>query len=128
MKAKGWLLGGLAGFVSVLCGCGGEVMSKEVTEFEWHATDSAPKHYPMEIRQGSFLYHDKSGGLYIPTGATLRSGWGEMVSDHVTGPDKKPLPDVMEIYFFSYTENQFYYRSEERRVGKECRSWWSRYH
>jgi predicted DNA-binding WGR domain protein len=83
-------------------------MHKNATEFEWHATDSAPEGYPMEIRQGSFYYHDKSGSLYIPTGATLRSGWGQDVSRHVVGPRLKPLPDSFEIYFFSYTENQFY--------------------
>ena len=34
---------------------------------------------------------------------------------------------------YAYTENQLFdiiekYRSEERRVGKECRSRWSPYH
>jgi len=108
MKVKNLITTAVASVCAFMTGCGIGT-NKNATEFDWHATDSAPKHYPMEIRQGTFLYHDKSGGLYIPTGATLRSGWGEMVSRHVTGPDKKPLPDVMKIYFFSYTENQFYY-------------------
>ncbi|MES2824576.1 MAG: DUF2931 family protein [Pseudomonadota bacterium] len=84
-------------------------MNKNATEFEWHATESAPEHYPMGIRQGDFLYQDKSGGLYIPSGAILRSGWGQDVSRHVTGPRKKPLPDRIDIYFISYAENQFYH-------------------
>ena len=105
---KHFLTKSITSLVVLITGCGNG-MNKNATEFEWHATDSAPEHYPMEIRQGDFLYHDKSGGLYIPTGATLRSGWGEMVSRHVTGPDKKPLPDALDIYFFSYTENQFYH-------------------
>src|SRR5690606_39775592 len=27
-----------------------------------------------------------------------------------------------------YLQDENVWRSEERRVGKECRSWWSRYH
>lgn len=108
MMVKKFLTTSLTSLFVFFTGCGNG-MGKNATEFEWHATDSAPEHYPMEIRQGDFIYHDKSGSLYIPTGATLRSGWGEMVSRHVTGPTKKPLPGALDIYFFSYTENQFYH-------------------
>jgi len=108
MKAMCFIKTAVASVCALMTGCGIGT-NKDAAEFKWHATDSAPKHYPMEIRQGTFLYHDKSGGLYIPTGATLRSGWGEMVSDHVTGPAKKPLPDALDVYFFSYAENQFYH-------------------
>ncbi|MES2824575.1 MAG: DUF2931 family protein [Pseudomonadota bacterium] len=108
MKVTQILKGSLTTLCVFLTGCG-NAMNKNATEFEWHATDSAPEGYPMEIRQGDFHYHDKSGGLYIPAGATLRSGWGQDVSRHVTGPRKKPLPDSVSIYFFSYTENQFYH-------------------
>ncbi len=79
----------------------------KATEFDWYATESAPKYYPMEIRQGTFYYKGKDHGLYIPSGGTLRAGWGEMNSLHVTGPDKKPLPDRVEVIFFSYAEKQF---------------------
>ena len=84
-------------------------MNKNATEFDWHATDSGPEHYPMEIRDGTFYYKGQDDGLYIPAGPTLRSGWGEMRSTHVTGPKKKPLPDRFEVTFISYTENQVYH-------------------
>src|SRR5690606_39320858 len=29
---------------------------------------------------------------------------------------------------FNNVRGSLYYRSEERRVGKECRSWWSKWH
>src|SRR5690625_6866949 len=32
-----------------------------------------------------------------------------MVSSHIVGLDLKPLPDRLDIKFFSYTENQFYH-------------------
>src|SRR2546430_4988755 len=33
-----------------------------------------------------------------------------------------------EVYPGPYTYKHFWFRSEERRVGKECRSRWSPYH
>src|SRR3712207_9196210 len=36
-----------------------------------------------------------------------------------------PAPDGLSVYFLDVTERR---RSEERRVGKECRSRWSPYH
>src|SRR5690625_6073884 len=48
-----------------------------------------------------------------------------MVSSHIVGPDLKPLPDRLDIKFFSYTENQFYHGKFElpyddiRRLFKE---------
>lgn len=84
-------------------------MKNNATEFKWYATESAPEHYPMEIRQGTFFYKGQKQGLYIPSGGTLNAGWGQMISSHVTGPEKKPLPDRVEVLFFSYTERQFYH-------------------
>ena len=83
-------------------------MNKNATEFKWYATESAPEHYPMEIRQGTFYYKDQNQGLYIPSGGTLNTGWGRMISSHVTGAEKKPLPDRVEVTYFSYAEKQFY--------------------
>ncbi len=84
-------------------------MSQNATTFEWAATECAPKHYPMEIIQGTFIYHgEKEQGLYIPSGGTLKAGWGTNISNHVVGPKLKPLPDRLKIIFFSNAENQFY--------------------
>ena len=39
------------------------------------------------------------------------------------------LPEDKDIYFFiSHAHDNHAERSEERRVGKECRSRWSPYH
>ncbi len=83
--------------MSVLTGCS-HTMSKNNTTFDWLATESAPKHYPMEIITGTFIYKDeKERGLYIPSGGTLRKGWGESISSHVTGPKFKPLPERLKM-------------------------------
>ena len=108
MTVKSFLTSGLTSLCVLLTGCG-NTMNKNETEFEWHATESGPEHYPMEIRDGTFYYKGQGNGLYIPTGATLRSGWGEMRSTHITGPRKKPLPDRVDVTFISYTENQIYH-------------------
>ena len=77
-------------------------------EFELWAMESAPFNYPMQIVSGSLIYHDGSGSIYIPDRSTIDAGWGQGISYHDPGEDKKPLPDQLKITFFSYTENQFY--------------------
>ena len=83
-------------------------MSK-TDKFDWHASESAPRKYPMEIIAGGLSYHDGSGSLYIPDKSTIHHGWGTGISSHVTSPKYKPLPHKLTISFFSYTENQFYH-------------------
>ncbi len=106
MMDRGFLSACLTGVSIFLTSCG-DAMNK--TEFDWYATESAPEHYPMEIRRGTFYYKEQDHGLYIPSGGTLNAGWGQMISSHVTGSDKKPLPDRLEVTFFSYTEKLFYH-------------------
>ena len=77
-----------------------------MVKFEWDASNSAPLGCPIDLVSGDFFYPD--GSLYIPP-ATLHSGWGREVSAHVVGPDQKPLPDSMEVLFFSYLEDRFYH-------------------
>jgi hypothetical protein len=101
MKIKGWYLMGLASIFSFFSSCGTTAINKTPTKFDWYATESAPKLYPMEIIQGTFLYKDQNEGLYIPSGGTLsKKGWGTKVSHHVVGPDEKPLPDRVKIIFY----------------------------
>ena len=40
----------------------------------------------------------------------------------------KVLNDSLMLSFQNDKDNYYQYRSEERRVGKECRSRWSPYH
>jgi len=92
----------------MLTGCS-FAMSDNNPKYEWDATESAPKHYPMKIIQGTFFYHGEGDkGLYIPSGGTISAGWGEAISSHVVGDRYKPLPDRVEIAFFSLAEKQFY--------------------
>lgn len=104
MKAK-YLFAALSGyFTFLLTGC-----ESTMTEYDWLASEAAPKGYPMEIIDGTFLYPGKSHGLYIPNLKLLYNGWGNPVSTHVVGSDKKPLPDRIDITFYSFAEDQFYH-------------------
>ena len=94
-------------FILSLVGCG-NMFTKNKTKFHWLATESAPKNYPMRIINGTFYYHNEKGGLYVPTAAAINPHWGTGRSTHVVGEDLKPLPDRLDIRFFSFTENKLY--------------------
>lgn len=97
----------LTTFILLLIGCG-DAMSNNDTKFDWRATESAPQHYPMEIIKGTFIYKGSTQGLYIPSGGTLKAGWGKPISSHNDGNHERPLPDRLALTFFSYAEKQFY--------------------
>ena len=77
-------------------------------KYDWQASESGPRNYPMQVVTGTLFYHGETRGLYVPNGSSIGYGWGTGESSHVVGPDLKPLPDRLEITFLSYTENQFY--------------------
>jgi len=77
------------------------------TKFDWQASKSTPKSYPMQIIAGNF-YSPNGDSLYVPDGVFLHKGWGIGRSSHVVGKDLKSLPDRLSLSFFSYRENQFY--------------------
>lgn len=87
---------------------GANMFGINADKYSWQARESAPKNYPMQVVSGTLFYHGQNQGLYVPDRAAIDYGWGEGISSHVTGADTKPLPDRLEITFFSYTENQFY--------------------
>jgi len=94
---------------TIVSGCTtSEQKKNNITKFDWRATESAPKHYPMEIIKGTFIYKGSTQGLYIPSGGTLDAGWGDPISSHNDGIHERPLPDRLTITFFSYAEKQFY--------------------
>lgn len=76
-------------------------------KFEWMASENAPRGYPMRLVGGSFIYD--GGSQYIPSGSTLDGNdWGQFISVHAAGEERKPVPKKLAITFFSYLENQFY--------------------
>ncbi len=82
-------------------------LGSKMEKFDWLASESGPKNYPMEVINGNFIYPD-DGSLYVPNKSTIHKGWGTPVSSHLVGPELKPLPVRLDITFFSYTETTFY--------------------
>lgn len=89
--------------IFTITACGSTMANK----FDWKATESAPKNYPMEIVKGDF-YSPDGYSLYVPNKKTIHHGWGKSVSSHLVGSDLKSVPNKLKITFFSYTENQFF--------------------
>lgn len=111
MKFNGWLLMVLMSIFSCLFGCGGESAEKETKErnhFKWYSVATAPRDYPMEVISGTFFYKGQDVGDIIPSGGTLRQGWGKQSSAYVKGSEIPPLPDRVSVKFYSYAENKFY--------------------
>lgn len=108
MTVKVWCVVGLVSVINFISGCDGTTMNKEITKFRWYAVATAPGDYPMKVINGTFFYKGQNSGVYIPSGGTLHQGWGESSSVYVGGDEIPPLPDRVEVKFFSYAENQFY--------------------
>src|SRR5258705_3215772 len=49
-------------------------------------------------------------------------------SQYIANPNAKVNPEFVRFYNSAAAFAESLYRSEERRVGKECRSRWSPYH
>lgn len=110
MKAKITLIKLSLIALLILTGCG-NMFTKNKTKFDWLAKESAPREYPMRVIDGTFYYHKEDHGLYVPTAASITPGWGSGRSTHVVGEQFKPLPDRVDIRFYSFWENKLYHGS-----------------
>lgn len=102
---------GLASIFSFLCSCGAATANKSAepaTHFKWYSVATAPRGYPMEVITGTFYYKGMDSGINIPSGGTLTTGWGKSASAYVGSSEIPPLPDRVEVKFYSYVEKQVY--------------------
>ena len=67
-----------------------------------------------------YTYEDSNDDEHVVDAGQLK----DILSDYI--PQKEP--SYYEYYSCGYYDDDGRYRSEERRVGKECRSRWSPYH
>ena len=81
-----------------------ELLGISKTQFKWSASSSAPDGFPMKIISANLNY--TGGGEYVGASARTDSGWGQ--PDSGSGGGTQPVPQILDILFFSYTENQFY--------------------
>jgi hypothetical protein len=78
------------------------------TKFKWSVVATAPEGYPMEISHGTFYAKGLDYGFSIPSGGTLTTGWGRVACGYGVGDERPPLPDRVEVEFYSYAERQSY--------------------
>ena len=76
--------------------------------YQYKASEGAPKNYPMQIISGSLNYHDNSGSLAVPKMTRVSNGWGDWRSSHVSRDEERPLPNKLSLIYFSYMEDQFF--------------------
>jgi hypothetical protein len=93
--------------VSLVLGSSLEKGSKTMDTFEWLPTESAPKHYPVQVVAGNLYFADGSS-IYIPDRKVVKNGWGYIGSTHIVGDELKPVPTRLDIHWFSFTEDVFY--------------------
>ncbi len=79
-----------------------------VPKFKWSVVATAPEGYPMEISHGTFYANGLDYGFPVPSGGTLTTGWGKYASGYGVGDERPPLPDRVEVEFYSYAERKRY--------------------
>lgn len=89
--------------ILTLSGC----IEMNKNEFDWLPSESAPINSPMIVVSGKFSFANGKGAN-VPSGKIISHGWGESVSTHVIGPEFKPLPNKLNIVFYSFLEDKFY--------------------
>lgn len=77
-------------------------------EYNWIPTVCAPRIFPAKILDGSFNA-EGADPVFIPRGNIYNNGWGEIGLLNLTESDRHPVPSVLDITWFSYAENVFYY-------------------
>ena len=95
---------------------GGIVKSGESQDFEWHI--------PVDEQEGTHLIQSNAGRDPQSLGLIGAFIVEPMGSTYLSPFDGKPTKNGWEVMI----ANDNARRSEERRVGKECRSRWSPYH
>src|SRR3712207_5808754 len=66
--------------------------------------------------------------MYMPWASNLLSAFRRNIDDMEKAILERGLRNEKVLVFLAETPTQASLRSEERRVGKECRSRWSPYH
>ena len=114
---------------------GGVESTPHFVDWQWEMIKSGDSSHPT----GAHLkFRDERGGTEefeirnLGNVFLVPHGWSDQADDgNYRGKDflegfRKDLSKQEELSYF--TDAPTYYRSEERRVGKECRSRWSPYH
>lgn len=98
---KTWSIGVL--LIIQLCSC----KNKLQEEFNWIPTAGAAEEYPIKIIRGRFISNE-GHSANLPSQEFIDAGWGNSGGVMVVGPERKPVPDSLEVLWLSYVDNKFY--------------------
>ncbi|MGI4863601.1 MAG: DUF2931 family protein [Janthinobacterium lividum] len=79
----------------------------QTDKFELSAGPCTPDGYPATILEGRFS-NSLGGSFPVPYGHTLDGNWGRSGIGWAVGDALQPVPDSLELRWFSYTEDKFY--------------------
>lgn len=88
----------------------GATQSKELPpmdRFSWIPTASAPVNYPMWIVEAR-LTTGVGDREMVPDRQIINNGWGEVGALRIEGEKLKPVPEQLQLTFYSFVEDQFY--------------------
>ncbi len=74
--------------------------------FDWLPTECADERYPMQLISGELVCGDRI--IRVPAGKIVNNGWGEIGSRRLVGEALKPVPERLELAWFSFAEDQFF--------------------
>lgn len=80
-----------------------------VETYEWLAGASAPRGCPTWLISGEFDFPNHGGSVPLPPASSLHGGWGQQLAADLVGDDQQPIPDRVELLFYSYLEDKFYH-------------------
>jgi hypothetical protein len=82
-------------------------MPAATDKFKLTAGPCAPEGYWATIQSG-FFSGPQGGGFPVPAGHTLEGSWGASGTVWAVGDEMQPVPEHLELLWFSYAENKFY--------------------
>jgi len=75
--------------------------------YKWEPETSADKDYPMVVVSGDLIYANGKS-IYIPNRVDFNPGWGQSFRSVQTSQIMKPVPVLLDVTWFSWTEDTFY--------------------
>lgn len=75
--------------------------------FEWLPSECAHERHPMQLIRGQ-LFRGEDDIVRVPVGKIVNNGLGHVGSRRIVGDPLKPVPDRLELAWFSYVEDQFF--------------------
>jgi len=79
----------------------------QTEKFSLSAAPGCADGYPATILEGRFI-NSAGGSFPVPYGHFLRSAWTGSPIGWAVGEEMQAVPELLEIRWFSYTENKFY--------------------